>query len=788
MRALDRKLLRDLWRLKGQVATIAAVVACGIASFVALRGTFTSLRESQAAYYEQQRFGDVFATLRRAPESLKARVEEIPGVALAYTRLAETVMLPMDDMPEPAVGRVVSLPPDGVPPLDGIYLVSGRLPRVGRADEAVILEAFATAHSLSLGGRIPAVLNGTRRDVRIVGIGMSPEFIFAISNPLDFTGDPKRFCVLWMDRSAVAPTFRMEGAFDDLVLRLQPGASEASVIEALDRLLGPYGAFGAVGRSKQISHSMLEGELQQLEGMALWIPALFLFVAAFLLNVVLTRLVYLQRPQIATLQAIGYPSWRIGAHFVELVSVVVVVGAIVGIALGAYLGRGMSALYAQYFHFPESFFRVDPRLAAIAVLVSVVAALVGALGAVRSILRLVPAEAMRPPTPLVYRLGLVERLGLDRIFGGSGRMVLRELRRQPVRTLLSSIGIALGVAIVVVGRFQADAFEELIDVQFFRAWREDLSVAFVTAAPARVVRELSQLPGVELAEGERYVPVRYRAGPRFRDSVIVGHADDLELRRLLDRDGVLVPVPEEGLLLSAKLAELLEVRPGDDVEVEVKEGERRVRTVRVSGVIDDTFGLMGHMRTAPLHRLVGEEQRVSLVVMRVDARSMDDVQARLKEMPGVGAVTRRMSIIERFRAQSGETMLFFTAILTAFAAIITIGVVYNNARVALSLRGRDLASLRVLGFTRREISAVLLGELGIQVLLALPLGLWLGDSMARLIAASVDPEQYRLPVHISARTYAFAAAVALVSGVVSALFVRRRLDKLDLVEVLKERE
>jgi putative ABC transport system permease protein len=270
--------------------------------------------------------------------------------------------------------------------------------------------------------------------------------------------------------------------------------------------------------------------------------------------------------------------------------------------------------------------------------------------------------------------------------------------------------------------------------------------------------------------------------------VIVGHADDLELRRLLDRDGVLVPVPEEGLLLSAKLAELLEVRPGDDVEVEVKEGERRVRTVRVSGVIDDTFGLMGHMRTVPLHRLVGEEQRVSLVVMRVDARSMDDVQARLKEMPGVGAVTRRMSIIERFRAQSGETMLFFTAILTAFAAIITIGVVYNNARVALSLRGRDLASLRVLGFTRREISSVLLGELGIQVLLALPLGLWLGDSMARLIASSVDPEQYRLPVHISARTYAFAAAVAVVSGIVSALFVRRRLDKLDLVEVLKERE
>lgn len=788
MRALDRKLVRDLWRLKGQVATIAAVVACGIAAFVALRGTFTSLRESQTSYYERQRFGDVFATLRRAPESLRPRVEEIPGVALAYTRLAETIMLPMDDMPEPAVGRVVSLPPDGVPPLDGVFLVSGRLPRVGHSEEAVILEAFATAHGLNVGDRLPAVLNGTRRDVRIVGIGMSPEFIFAVSNALDFTGDPKRFCVLWMDRGAVAPIFQMEGAFDDLVLRLQPRASEAGVIEALDRLLGPYGAFGAVGRSKQISHSMLEGELQQLEGMAIWIPALFLFVAAFLLNVVLTRLVYLQRPQIATLQAVGYPSWRIGAHFVELVSVVVVAGAIVGIALGAFLGDGMSTLYAQYFHFPEAIFHVDPKLAAIGVLVSVVAALVGALGAVRSILRLAPAEAMRPPTPFLYRLGFIERLGIDRIFGGSGRMVLRELRRQPIRTLLSSLGIALGIGIVIIGRFQADAFEELIDVQFFRAWREDLSVAFVRAAPLRVVREFAQLPGVELAEGERYVPVRYRVGARFRDSVVIGHLDAPELRRLLDRDGVLVDVPPEGLLLSAKLAELLGVRPGAEIQVEVKEGERRIRAVPLIAVIDDTFGLMGHMRMEPLHRLMGEEQRVSLVMLRVDPRSMADVQARLKAMPGVGSVTRRMSIIERFRAQSGETMLFFTMVLTLFAAVITIGVVYNNARVALSLRGRDLASLRVLGFTRGEISSVLLGELGVQVLLAVPLGLYIGDAMARLIASNVDPEQYRLPVHISAATYAFAVAVAISSGIVSALFVRRRLDKLDLVEVLKERE
>jgi putative ABC transport system permease protein len=788
MRALDRKLLRDLGYLRGQVITIAAVVACGIASFVALRGTLDSLRRAQDAYYAEQRFGDVFVSVRRAPESLRARLEALPGVAVAYTRLSELVMLPLADMAEPAVGRVVSLPADGRAPLGGVLLVAGRLPRTGDAGEAVVLEAFARVHGLVPGSRIPAILNGTRREVRVVGLGMSPEFVFASAGPFDFSGDPRRFAVLWMDRPAIAPFFQLEGAFDDVVVKLQPGASEPAVVAALDRLLAPWGSYGAVGRSKQMSHAMLEGELAQLEGLALWVPALFLFVAAFLLHVVLTRLVSLQRPQIATLQALGYPAWRIGAHYVELVSVVVVAGAILGVGLGAWFGGMMSALYAKYFHFPGAIFHLEPRLAFVGIAVSVASALAGALGAVRAILRLAPAEAMRPPAPALYRVGLIERFRLDRPLGGAGRMVLRELRRRPLRALFSSVGLALGTGIVVLGSFQQDAMDAMVDAQFFRAWQEDLSVVFVRSVPERVLRELSRLPGVTRAEGQRYLPVRFRAGPRQRDGVIVAHERTAALRRILDRDGRVATLPEDGLLLSAKLAELLDVRAGETVRVEVKEGARRERDVPVVALIDDAFGLMGHMDARALHRLVGEEPRVSLAALRVDPRALVDVEARLIDRPGVLGVTRRLAIVERFRAQSGETMRFFTLTLTAFAVIITVGVVYNNARVALSLRGRDLASLRVLGFTRREISAVLLGELAVHVLVALPLGLLAGNGMARLIASTIDPEQYRMPLLVSTRTHAFAASVALGAALLSAMLVRRRLDRLDLVEVLKEHE
>ncbi len=306
----------------------------------------------------------------------------------------------------------------------------------------------------------------------------------------------------------------------------------------------------------------------------------------------------------------------------------------------------------------------------------------GALGAVRAILPLAPAEAMRPPAPLLYRVGALERLGVDRLLGGAGRMVLRELRRRPLRALLSSVGIALGIGIVVLGSFQRDAMETMIDVQFFRAWREDLSVTFVRAAPARVLRELARLPGVTRAEGQRYLPVRYRVGPRYRDGAIVGHEESAVLRRVLDREGRVAALPADGLLLSSKLAAILGVRAGEVVRVEVKEGARRERDVRVVALLDDAFGLMGHMGQRALHRLVGEEPPVSVAMLRVDARSLREVEARLEEMPGVIGITRRLAIVERFRAQSGETMRFFTATLTAFAAIITIGVVYNDARGA----------------------------------------------------------------------------------------------------------
>jgi putative ABC transport system permease protein len=786
--ALDRKLVRDLRSMLGQGITIALVVASGIAGFITLRSTYGSLLESRDAYYERYRFADVFVSLERAPEALAARLEDVPGVALAHTRTVELVRIPMEGVPRSPFGQVVSLPPDGIPPLNDVFLREGRLPAPGRDDEALLLEAFADAWGVEPGDTLRVVMNGVLRPVRITGLATSPEFVFPVPPGGVGFGDQDRFAVLWMDRRAVAPVFRMEGAFNDAVLRLQPGASEAAVLAELDRILEPYGGRGAVGRADQPSNAILESELMQLQQFAVVVPLIFLGVAAFLLNVVLSRLLSLQRTQIASLKALGYGDRSIGLHYLKMTTGVAVAGSVLGIGIGAWLGSAMTDLYATFFGFPMLEFRIGwgPALGAVAI--AFAAGGVGAFGSLRKILRMSPAEAMQPAPPARYRPSILERLGAGRLLGPSGRMVLREVGRRRVRTVLSAVAIAMSIAILVVGRFSADALEFLIDHQFYRAWKEDVTVAFTGPVPERAVRELLAFPGVQRAEGIRATSARIHVGHRARDIPLQGYPEGATLRSFVDERGAEQPLPRGGLVITGMLARVLEVGVGDTVTVTLREGPRREASLVITGTVDEMMGLQGHMTLAELNALLGEDPRVTQALLLIDEGSFDALEERLADVPVVANVESREALIQGFREQSAQYLTVMMLIMTAFASVIAAGVVYNNARVSVAERERDLASLRVLGFTKKEISTVLLGEMGVQVFLAIPIGLWVGYRLALGIAGTVDPEMFRLPVVLSPRTYAFATTVVLAAAAVSALLVRRRLDRLDLIGVLKTRE
>jgi putative ABC transport system permease protein len=785
--ALHRKLLREVRRLVGQITTIALVVAGGITCFISLRGTSDSLDWARAAYYDRYRFADVFAHVERAPESLAHDIEALPGVGLVQTRIFEEVTLPIEGMERPAYARLVSIPASGQPSTNALHVVEGELPARGHEDDVAVLQAFADAHGLHPGHRLPAVIHGKLRQLRVVGVVLSPEFVYAI-RPGALMDDPQRYAVLWMERTVLASAFQLDGAFNDITLRLQPGASEAAVCAGVDRLLAPFGGDGAFGRSRQLSNRILTSELGQLEGIAGMVPLVFLGVSAFLINVVLGRLITLQRPEIASLKAIGYTNREVAEHYLGLVAIVMVPGGLVGIAGGWWLGRVVTALYGSLFRFPDLSFRMTASLVASAIGVSALAAIGGALLAVRGATRLPPAEAMRPPAPPHYRRGILERLGAGALLGPTGLMVAREIERRPLRTLLSSLGIAGAIALMILGHFGLDSLDAYLEGTFQRAQRQDLSVVFVHPEDPRIVGQLARVPGVLTAEGVRAVPVRARHDHVTRDSVLMGLQSDATLRRLVERSGRVVPIPDDGVVITATLAELLGAQPGDRIDLEPLEGDRKPLRPVVVGLVDEAMGLQIYARREIVASLEHDEGAVSSALLRIDARAAPAVEERLRRSPDVIDVSDLRADVTRLRDMNGSMMDVWTAISISLSACVIFGVIYNNARIALATRERDLATLRVLGMTRTEISAILIGSLAVELALAIPIGLYLGKRWGVAFMDKVDKETYRWAVVVAPRTYVLAAAVAVIAGAMSALWVRRSLDRLDLIGVLKTRE
>ena len=787
MRALDRKLVRDLWQMRGQAIAICLVISCAAAMSVMSLSMQQSLGATRAAYYERYRFADVWAHVKRAPNALAERVAEIPGVARVQTRVVAGVTLDVEGLAEPAVGRLISVPDRRGAILNDLHLRSGRYVEPGGKGEVVVSEAFAEKNNFGPGSRVRAVLNGRYQELLIVGVALSPEYVFQIREG-DFFPDDRRFGVFWMAYSELAPAFDMLGAFNDISLTLTPGASEPEVLARLDRLTAPYGGLGAYGRHDQVSHRFLSDELDQLRKTGIIMPSIFLAVGAFLLHVVMSRLVGTQREQIAALKAFGYTKAEVGLHYLKFVLIIVVIGVALGTGLGTWMGRGMAGMYQVFYRFPLLEFHLDPRIVVLTLGVSAGAAVLGTAAAVRHAVELPPAQAMRPEPPATYRPTFVERLGLQRLFSQPARMVLRHLERKPVNALLSVVGMALAVSLLVAGNFSMDAMDYMMEFQFDVGQRQDMTVSFNEPTSASSLYEIHHLPGVKRAEPFRSVGVRLRAGHLSRRVGILGLEPGGSLFRLLDADWRPVALPPDGLVMSEKLAQLLGIGLGDRLTVEVLEGERPVRQVPITGLMTDFTGLGCYMDLRALNRLMREGPTVSGAYLAVDDEQSDALYRVLKGTPRVAGVAVKRASLRSFQDTIAQNLGIFRVFNVGFACVIAFGVVYNSARISLAERSRELATLRVIGLTRAEISFILLGEMAVVTLASLPLGMAIGYGLVRLVSYWLDTDLYRIPPVVAPATYGFAALVVLAAALASALIVRRKLDHLDLVAVLKSRE
>ncbi|HXZ67472.1 MAG TPA: FtsX-like permease family protein [Alphaproteobacteria bacterium] len=787
MHALDKKLLRGLWHMKGQVIAIAFIVGAGVAILVMSLSTLASLKESQAAYYERNRFADVFATLKRAPESLLSQIIVLPGVRQAETRIVRDVTIDVPGMAEPATGRVISLPKHGEALLNAVSVLEGREPRPDSTDEVLASQAFVEAHHFELGNGFSVLLNGIKRKVRIVGIGSSPEYVYARA-PGAIMPDKLHYAILWMPRKALEAAFNLTGAFNDLSITLTRGVPAEGVIERLDKLLDRYGGVGAYARKDQVSYAYLQAELDEIKAIGMIIPPVFIVVSAFLLNVMLSRLVEIERDQIGLLKAFGYTKQEVLVHYLKFAFVIAALGVLIGYAMGWWLARLMIAMYTQFYKFPVLLYRADPHAFVLGALVALGTAALGATSSVRKAAELAPAVAMNPPAPADYAKGLLQHFDISKKFDGPTKMILRHIFRWPARSGSTLLGVAASTGLMISTLFSHDSVEKMIELFFYREGPYDAALHFTEPRGDIALLEVQRLPGILTAEPVREIAVRLRHGPREELTAVSGIEPTASLKSIIDEGERQFKLPENGLVISTVLASKLAARRGDRVTLEALEGRRLKRDLFVAAVVGEYIGSSAYMARAEVNRLMDEGPVISGAFLRVRLDELDRFYKAVKNLPAVATVTLQSVAIEMFwetiRTSQETIMLVYRIISAAIAA----GVVYNSVRIALSERGRELATMRVLGFTRYEVSYILLGQSLLLVLAALPFGCIIGYFLSWLITQGINTDLFRIPLTITPFSYGFAGLLVLASSTAAGLVVRRELDRLDLVAVLKTRD
>jgi putative ABC transport system permease protein len=806
MSSLQRKLWRELWHIRGQAIAIALVLIGGVAVCIMCLSTYNSLRLARDQYYRDYHFGHVFLGLKRAPLNLLQRVRDLPGVASAQARVVAPANLNLDGFNEPIQGLVQSIPDhplQGNRALNKLHLVSGRLPDPEQFDEVVISEGFALAHNIEAGAAIEAIINGRHQRLQIVGVVLSPEHIYQIAPGAVFP-DYLRFAVLWMPYRPLAKAFDMEGAFNDLVvqqqrLTLSASASpdntnssariqEQNLIRQLDTLFINYGGLGAFNRDDQISNRFLREEFGQLRMLAILFPCIFLGVAIFLLQVVISRLINTQRELIAVLKAFGYSNAQIFWHYSQMILIITLIGIGLGFVVGYWLGIGMTGIYNQFYRFPQLIYQPPPQLFIVVALATSLTSVAATARSVHRSTSLPPAEAMRPAAPEHFQHSWWERLGLEGYLGAADKMIVRQLMRKPGKSVFSVLGLAMACGILMVGNFQQDAVDYMIHVQFKLTQKQDIEVTFNEPVAQKNLYSLRRLVGVDYVEGYRSVAARIRFQQRSYRTSLQGLPDQRTLQAVLDTQLRDTQLPREGLLVTAYLAQKLGFNEGDWVEVEILEGQRLTLPIQVTQLSQQFLGTGVYLRQELLNRLMNEGPAINGAMLNIDESQAQKVYEALRAMPQVAGINLRQTVIDSLNDSLERVLLFFTFINAVLGSVIAFGVVYNTVRIALAERGRELASLRVLGYSHGEVAYILLGELALLILISLPFGFMIGRYLCHIIANNLQSDLYRIPLVLSPFTYSFAAFMVLLSAVVSTLVVVRRLWQLDLVEVLKTRE
>ena len=779
-----------MFRSWGQSLGVVMVVLCGIAAYICVFSAYLNLSLTRDTYYAQNRFADFEIRVDRAPETAVFKLERLPGVRKVRKRIVRDVNVDIAGVEEPRVGRLISMPARRRPVINDMVLLSGRYFEAGEQRVAVVSEKFAEANGLKLGDRFQISVDSKKYNLRVIGLGASPEYVYMIRNVQSLVPSPERFGILWVSEEFAEAALDMKSACNNIVGLVDDPDDLDVILEEADKVLDSYGVFAKTKRVDQISNRFVSDEIKGLGVSAQIIPTLFLGIAALILLILLNRMVRTERTQIGLMKAFGYSDWAVGFHYIEYGLILSVIGCLGGVPLGQWMAGGMMRMYVQFYQFPILESRIYPDVLARSMGITLIFATLGALSAAIQAARIQPAESMRAEAPSrVNRVWLEYLPMLWRRMSFTWKMILRNIARNRFRSSVNCFGVAISLSLLLMGFFMTDSIRYGMEFQFKDVQREDVKVSFQREQGRDVLYEVSRFPHVRRAEGVLEYPFEIRSGWRKKDIVVVGLAKNAELQKVMNFARVPFPLGDGGLVLSAHLAEQLAVGPGDQVTLKPLMGRIEGEfEVSVRAVAQQFIGTAAYMDHAALSRMLDESYVINSALLRLESGSRDALNKTLKEIGGISAVTFNEDAYQSIQNTLGQSMYITNTVLLIFAGVIAFSIIYNITAVSLSERQRELASLRVLGLSIREVGVIVYSENILMGALGVVFGIPMGMGICAMLVAAYSNDMFRLPFYIAQRTYVGSVLLTFSFVLLANLAVRRKIQHLDLVEVLKERE
>jgi putative ABC transport system permease protein len=791
MSVLTKKLLRTIWATRGQVAAVVAVMVCGIACYICMSSLHLDLLLTRDTYYADYRFADFEIQLERAPRSSLFKLEEIPGVRQIRGRIVEDVKVELEGEPKAKFGRMVSIPDTQGNILNNIIVESGRYFEPGAQNEVIISEQFAEANGLRLGDTIHATMDGKKHSLKMIGTAQSPEYVYIIRNVQELVPSPERFGIFWVPDDFAESALNMESSVNSIVGAVENPEFLDGILDTADTQLNAYGIFAKTKRENQLSNRFLSDEITNLGISAKVMPTIFLGIASLVIMIILNRMVKNERTQIGLMKAYGHTNLTIALHYIQYALMLSVTGCIGGFILGQFLAGKMIVMYNEMaFSFPYLKSQIYPNILARSMGIAVLFSLFGAIVAARRAARIKPAESMRPEAPKSGRRTLLERAEkLWARLSFTWKMVVRNIARHKFRASLNTFGVVVSCILLVFGFFTIDAINFVMDYEYFKSKKHDVQVNFFIERGKEAVHEARRFDHVRRAEPLLQYPFTATNGWHSKDIVVIGFPRDTEMRKLYDINENEVDIGESGLVLTDKLAAMLDVNVGDYLELKPMMGKvTKGKKVRVSQVVQQYFGTAGYMNINALSRVLDEPYAMNAVLLSTEAGMADELNETLEEVPAVASIELKNDAYDSLKDTMGQSIGMMGFITIFFAGIIAFSIIYNITAVSLAERERELASLRVLGFTKEEVGRVLYNENILLGILGIIIGIPAGVNLCRLLAKLFDTEMIRLPFYISTRTILIAAFVSAFFIFISNMAIHRKIHKLDLIETLKERE